>query len=188
MNPKHPVAGGIGQHFDKAVGVGIGAGARVGGERELADSVFDAGRLQLFLGLADRGDFRPGVDDRRDRVVIDLGFLPGQPLDDGDAFFLGLVRQHRPVDHVADRVEAGHIRCEVFADGNTAGGIARDADLVKPEPVGERPPPDCDQNGVRRWVTTIVVNRRGEITSRMNGFVPDRFIDMLSERIDEALK
>ena len=27
--------------------------------------------------------------------------------------------------------------------------------------------------------TTIVVNRRGEITSRMNGFVPDRFVDML---------
>jgi thiol-disulfide isomerase/thioredoxin len=36
--------------------------------------------------------------------------------------------------------------------------------------------------------TTIVVNRRGEITSRMNGFVPDRFVDMLSERIEEALK
>jgi thiol-disulfide isomerase/thioredoxin len=36
--------------------------------------------------------------------------------------------------------------------------------------------------------TTIVVNRRGEIVSRLNGFVPDRFVKMLSERIDEALK
>ncbi|HTM49084.1 MAG TPA: TlpA disulfide reductase family protein [Bryobacteraceae bacterium] len=36
--------------------------------------------------------------------------------------------------------------------------------------------------------TTIVLNRRGEIISRMNGFVPDRFVDMLSERIEEALK
>jgi len=36
--------------------------------------------------------------------------------------------------------------------------------------------------------TTIVVNRRGEIISRMNGFVPERFVDMLSERIEEALK
>jgi thiol-disulfide isomerase/thioredoxin len=36
--------------------------------------------------------------------------------------------------------------------------------------------------------TTIVVNRRGEIVSRLNGFVPDRFVDMLSERIEEALK
>jgi thiol-disulfide isomerase/thioredoxin len=36
--------------------------------------------------------------------------------------------------------------------------------------------------------TTIVVNRRGEIVSRLNGFVPDRFVKMLSERIEEALK
>ena len=36
--------------------------------------------------------------------------------------------------------------------------------------------------------TTIVVNRRGEVISRMNGFVPDRFVDMLSDRIQEALQ
>jgi thiol-disulfide isomerase/thioredoxin len=36
--------------------------------------------------------------------------------------------------------------------------------------------------------TTLVINRQGEITSRMNGFVPNRFVDMLAERIEEALK
>jgi len=36
--------------------------------------------------------------------------------------------------------------------------------------------------------TTIIVNGRGEVVSRMNGFVPHRFVDMLSERIREALK
>ena len=36
--------------------------------------------------------------------------------------------------------------------------------------------------------TTLVLNRRGEITSRMNGYLPERFVDMLSERIEEALK
>jgi thiol-disulfide isomerase/thioredoxin len=36
--------------------------------------------------------------------------------------------------------------------------------------------------------TTIVLNRHGEIVSRMNGFVPDRFVDMLSDRIQEALQ
>ena len=30
--------------------------------------------------------------------------------------------------------------------------------------------------------------RYSEIISRLNGFVPNRFVDMLSERIDEALK
>lgn len=35
--------------------------------------------------------------------------------------------------------------------------------------------------------TTIVIDRRGKVVSRMNGFVPSRFVDMLSERIREAL-
>ena len=36
--------------------------------------------------------------------------------------------------------------------------------------------------------TTVVLNRQGEIVSRMNGFVPERFVGMLSDRIEEALK
>lgn len=36
--------------------------------------------------------------------------------------------------------------------------------------------------------TTIVIDRRGAVFSRMNGYVPERFVDMLSERIREALK
>ena len=36
--------------------------------------------------------------------------------------------------------------------------------------------------------TTIVLNRHGEVISRLNGFVPDRFVDMLSDRIQEALR
>ena len=36
--------------------------------------------------------------------------------------------------------------------------------------------------------TTIVLDRRGEVISRMNGFVPQRFVDMLSDRIRDALK
>ena len=36
--------------------------------------------------------------------------------------------------------------------------------------------------------TTVVLNRHGEIVSRMNGFVPDRFVNMLSDRIQEALQ
>ncbi len=36
--------------------------------------------------------------------------------------------------------------------------------------------------------TTIVLNRRGEVVSRMNGFVPERFVDMLTDRIKYALK
>jgi len=35
--------------------------------------------------------------------------------------------------------------------------------------------------------STIVFNKKGEISSRMPGFLPERFEDMLTDRIDEAL-
>ncbi len=36
--------------------------------------------------------------------------------------------------------------------------------------------------------TTMIFNRKGVMTSRLNGFVPERFEAMLRERIEEALK
>lgn len=36
--------------------------------------------------------------------------------------------------------------------------------------------------------TTIIVDKRGEVFSRLNGYVPHRFVDMLAERIREARK
>ena len=36
--------------------------------------------------------------------------------------------------------------------------------------------------------TTVIFNKRGEVASRMNGFLPDRFVDMLSERIQKILE
>jgi len=41
---------------------------------------------------------------------------------------------------------------------------------------------------VAGWIGSMVVNRRGEVSSRLNGYVPNRFVDMLSARIEEALK
>ena len=35
--------------------------------------------------------------------------------------------------------------------------------------------------------TTIIFGKKGELASRMNGFLPDRFVDMLTERIEDAL-
>jgi thiol-disulfide isomerase/thioredoxin len=36
--------------------------------------------------------------------------------------------------------------------------------------------------------TTIVVDKHGEISSRMNGYNPERFVDLLTERIQQTLK
>ena len=35
---------------------------------------------------------------------------------------------------------------------------------------------------------TLVIGRDGTIVSRMNGYDPERFVDMLTERINDALK
>ena len=35
--------------------------------------------------------------------------------------------------------------------------------------------------------TALVFDKRGEIVSRMAGFIPERFVDMLTDRIKEAL-
>lgn len=36
--------------------------------------------------------------------------------------------------------------------------------------------------------TTLIFDKKGEVASRMNGFLPERFVDMLAERIQDALK
>lgn len=36
--------------------------------------------------------------------------------------------------------------------------------------------------------TTILIGKQGQVVGRMNGFIPERFVDMLSERIEEALR
>lgn len=36
--------------------------------------------------------------------------------------------------------------------------------------------------------TTIVIDKNGKISSRMNGYVPERFVEMLTERVNEALR
>jgi thiol-disulfide isomerase/thioredoxin len=36
--------------------------------------------------------------------------------------------------------------------------------------------------------TTVILDKQGGVSSRMNGFLPDRFVDMLSDRIRDALK
>jgi len=41
--------------------------------------------------------------------------------------------------------------------------------------------------GVSQIPTTILLNKQGQVSSRMNGFLPDQFADQLIERIEAAL-
>ncbi len=52
--------------------------------------------------------------------------LPSDDLGDRDAFVLGLVREHRPGDDVADGEDAGDVRLIVTVDEHALFRIKRD--------------------------------------------------------------
>ena len=96
-------------------------GAAVGDEREDALPVGDRRRrLSSSSVLPTDGDLGRGVDDAGDRVVVDVAVAAGERLDAGDALLLGLVREHRAPDHVADGVDARRGRGEVLVDRDAA--------------------------------------------------------------------
>ena len=94
----------------------LALGPAVGGERKLADLISDTGLFELFLGLPDRGDFRIGIDDVRDHLVVHVPGLSGNDLRSRNAFVLRLVRERRAGDDIADSVDTGDIGLEMWID------------------------------------------------------------------------
>ena len=127
---------GVGQELDHAGGVAERARAAVGHEREGAGLVGAACGLELLLGLADPGDLGAGVDDPGNGVEVDVAMLAGDALGHRDALLLGLVRQHRPAHHVADRPDAGQVGAAVVVDDDGAALVELEADGLGVQAVG----------------------------------------------------
>src|SRR5204863_3029027 len=87
-------------------------------------------------------------DDRGHELPVHVTFLASQRLDAGDAVLARLVGEHRPVDDVADRVDARHRGLEVRVDLDAAARRELDAGLVEPEAFNGGPPADADQHDV----------------------------------------
>ena len=164
VDAQHAVGGLVGQYFHKPLRGAVRAAARIGGERILADLVGNARGLELFLGLADPGHLGLGVDHGRHEIPVHVALLPGQRLDAGDAVLARLVRQHRPVDHVANGVDAGHRCLEVAVDGDAAAVREFHAHLVEPETGHVGTPPDRHQHdiGLERLGRTALRGLDGE--------------------------
>lgn len=79
--------------------------------------------------------------------------LPGQLLQQRNAFFGRLVRQHG----AADDVDALDARAETFVHEDLTIRIGPDATCIKPQTLGVGPPPDCDQDAIRRQRLTGIV-------------------------------
>ena len=104
--------------------------------------------LRRFLGQADAGDLGHGVDHARDDIVVHDAGQAGDILGDRDALVLGLVREHRAGDDVADRPDAGDLGREVVIGLDLAALVGREADLVEAEAVGVRPAADRHQHAI----------------------------------------
>jgi len=133
MNAEHTVGRAIGKDLHETIGMAHGPSAAVGGEGKAADRIGNAGGLQLFLGAADGGCFRRGIEHARDHAVIHMAMLAGNDLGDGDALVLGLMGEHRPADDIADRIDAGNIGRETIVD-HDAAAFERDARRFEAEP------------------------------------------------------
>src|SRR5262245_1662306 len=134
MHAQHPVRLRVGENLDETVGGQIDLGAAIGGERKLAHLVGNAGFLELLLVAADHRDLREGVDDVGNHLVIDVTGKAAEDFRHRDAFVLGLVRQHRPGDHVADRIDAGHVGGISGIDDHAPAIVQPYSDLAQPQP------------------------------------------------------
>src|SRR5690606_33654989 len=120
VNAQYAVGLGIGDDLDQTGRVVGGHGTAAGSEREDTDVDLDAFALEHLLGLAYPRDFRMGVDDRRDQVVVHLRLVPGDTLGNHHALFGRLVRQHRATHHVTDGVDAGNASRALIIDEDEA--------------------------------------------------------------------
>src|SRR5690606_17580202 len=119
-----------------------------GGEGELADLVVYARRLELVLGLADRSDLGIGVDHGRHGAIVHVAVLTGDDLGHGDAFVLGLVREHGADDDVADGIDILGAGAVALADRHAAALVDRNADRREAEAGGVGLAADGDERHV----------------------------------------
>ncbi len=148
VHAEHPIGLRICENLHEAVGGLVDLGAAIGGEGEFADGVGHAGLLQLFLGLADGRNFRRGIHNAWDNIVVHMAGLAGDDFRARDAFVLGLVRQHRPRDDVADRIDALHAGREMRVDLDAAAIVERDAGFLQAEAIGVGHAADADQHHI----------------------------------------
>uniref|UniRef100_A0A8D9ARV1 Uncharacterized protein n=1 Tax=Cacopsylla melanoneura TaxID=428564 RepID=A0A8D9ARV1_9HEMI len=129
MNSKYFVCQFVSQHLDKAVGLIVGLGATVGGEREFANFVFDTVALEILFSSADPAHFRVSVDDRGNTVVVNVTGTSSNSLNTHNAFVFCLVRQHWAMNTVPDGENVGNHCLEPRVNGHTPLFVPFDSNL-----------------------------------------------------------
>ena len=100
-----------------------------------------------------------------------MAVLAGDGLGHRHALVLGLVREHRPGDGVADGVDAGHGGLPAGVDLDLAARAEHDAELVEAEPLGVGPAAGGDQHdvGVERLLAVVLAQLVGDADAALAG-------------------
>mmetsp|Transcript_69082 Transcript_69082/g.202256 ORF Transcript_69082/g.202256 Transcript_69082/m.202256 type:complete len:347 (+) Transcript_69082:295-1335(+) len=137
--------------------------------------VLNALLLEILLCLANPCHLWVGVNDGRHAVVVEVRLLArGEELGDERPLILGLVRQHRPLDNVANGVDARQVRLEMVVDLDLLA-IHLDAECLQAKVVHVLAPPHADQNDVRVQRRRLAPGRRLEVDLA-------RAVDLLNTR------
>src|SRR5271166_1786434 len=176
----------IGDDLDEAVVRAHDAGARVGGERELADLYVVPQFLRLGFRQAHAADLGMAVSRVGNAQLVDgLHRLAGNVRHGNDAFHRARVRQLRKAhSDVADGVDAGLGGTHVLIDFHEAA-LDLDLSLLDADVLRARRATDGDQHLVGLDLLLLAVHREGHsdaVLGTLDGF--DLGVD---EAVDAAL-
>ena len=138
----------IRQDFHEPVRIAVAPRPAIRHERKLTGFVRAACFFQFLFRFADGGDFRPGINDTWNGIVVDVARLPREDFRDNNTFVFRFVGQHGPRDAIADGVDTGHVGLEMGIDLDNAARVRFDPDGVEPKPFGIRDAADRQQDHV----------------------------------------
>ena len=157
---EHPIGLCVGNDLHKTVGILDRLGATIPHHREFADLDL-AARAGVLLGQADTGNLGVRIDHRWNDIMVHHAGQPRNILRNRNTLILGLVRQHRAGNDIANRPDAAHARSEIMSRLYLATRVDRQTCLVEAKSVDVGPTADGDQhhiglNGLRcttcRWL------------------------------------
>ena len=110
----------IRQDFHEPVRIAVAPRPAIRHERKPTGFVRATCCFQFLFRFADGGDFRPGINDTRNGIVVDVARLPCEDFRDNNTFVFRFVGQHGPRDTIADGVDTGHVGLEMGIDLDNA--------------------------------------------------------------------
>src|SRR5690625_2435664 len=152
-----PIRFRVGDDLHQPDGVIGRHGPTAGTEGEGAHVVRFAIGFDLLFRASYRGDFRMGVNNVGNDVVVHRGFLAGDALSHHHALVRAFVGEHRTTHHVTDRPNAGGIGGTQVVDVDKASLVQIDAGIFGQQAFGIGATADGDDQLVKGFLLLVPV-------------------------------